>query len=168
MSRQGLYQLIPQCSGSLSVSLILRKGATARHRGAAVICKPICSFYFPWPYTQNHRTFTRHKYCNTHSHTYQAKNHSEASPTGQSVLNHITAISHSGGGERAPTEIKYLSCCINPHCCPVHTHTHTDPYTAYTPGIHYLIRPEFRHWGVCVREFVCARVCERASDTLQC
>lgn len=143
MSRQGLYQLIPQCSGSLSVSLILRKGATARHRGAAVICKPICSFYFPWPYTQNHRTFTRHKYCNTHSHTYQAKNHSEASPTGQSVLNHITAISHSGGGEWAPTEIKYLSCCINPHCCPVHTHT--DPYTAYTPGIHYLIRPEFRH-----------------------
>ena len=28
----------------------------------------------------------------------------------------------------APAEIKYLSCCINPHCCPAHTHTHTQTH----------------------------------------
>lgn len=92
-------------------------------RGALVICKPICSFISPG---RTHAV-TGPLCSQVHTRTNITSNNTQQ-PSQRTICSesHYSHFPFCRWGP-APAEIKYLSCCINPHCCPAHI----DPNTHY-------------------------------------
>lgn len=62
-----------------------------------------------------------HKHTLTHTHNKQnTQRPSQRTICSESHYSHFPFCRWG----LAPAEIKYLSCCINPHCCPAQTHKH--------------------------------------------
>lgn len=66
----------------------------------------------------------------THSHTHTHSKWNAQRPSQRTICSesHYSHFPFRRWGP-APAEIKYLSCCINPHCCPAHMHKHRNMHT---------------------------------------